>query len=420
VAARTEDLEHAARALRRAAAELADVAGDLVGVASSHGLLATAILAPLTLARAEGALAVAVAGPHGVVVTGVRLELLAVRLQGAALGYAGAEAAAGGAVQAVGPVVVDLAALAVPVPVPRQWPRTGGRLLEPIVGALPFALGRVSGALPRPRGDVPAVAALLAAAGRAGPLLHESGTADVQAGPAVPSAPPSGVADLLARVTSCYPEAGAAPGTVRVEGVRGRDGHRAWIVEIPGVQSWSPVPGADPADVTAAVATLGRATTAAAATVGRALELAGASASEPVLLAGHSLGGMLAAALASDASFSRRFRVTHVVAAGSPLAGYRVRPGVAVLALEHDDDLVPALDGAPDPDRPDWVTVRRRPVHGRSPSAAHDVGAYVDTARLVDGSGDPSLQRWLEGLRPFLAAPGVTGTTVAVVGRRVP
>jgi pimeloyl-ACP methyl ester carboxylesterase len=234
----------------------------------------------------------------------------------------------------------------------------------------------------------------------------------------VPAVPPAGIADLIQRVASCYPAAGVPPGSVRVEGIRGADGRRSWIVEIPGTQEWSPVPGRNPADLTADVAALGRASTAAAATVVRALELAGVRPSEPVLLAGHSLGGMLAAALAADPAFTRRFRVTHVVAAGSPLAGYAVRPGVAVLALEHDDDLVPALDGAPDPDRPDWVTVRRSSFRGRSPAAAHDSAAYAETAGLVDTSSDPSLRAWRAGLAPFLARPGARATGLLVVGRR--
>jgi pimeloyl-ACP methyl ester carboxylesterase len=205
---------------------------------------------------------------------------------------------------------------------------------------------------------------------------------------------------------------------VRVEGVRGPDGRRAWIVEIPGTQEWSPVPGRNPADLTADVAVLGRASTAAAATVVGALELAGVRPSEPVLLAGHSLGGMLAAALAADPAFTRRYRVTHVVAAGSPLAGYAVPPGIAVLALEHDDDLVPALDGAPDPDRADWVTVRRSPARGRSPGAAHDSQAYAETGALVDASDDPSLRAWRAGLARFLARPGASAAGLLVVGRR--
>ncbi len=443
VAARTDDLEHAAGALHATAAGLAEAAAGTAGVAAGPALLATGLLAPVTLVRAEAALVAALAGPHGLVVAGLRLEALALRLRGAAVAYEVAENGARGAVHelelAAGRLMIARLAPLVPlaaatsvvtVPlaaaswrlglrVPGSWPRSGGRLLEPLVGALPGAFAPPAGPLWHPGADVPGAAGVLAGVGRTGPLLHESGAARVVSARPVPTLPPAGVRDLLRRVAGCYPDAGAAAGTVRVEGVRGADGRRAWVVEIPGTQEWSPVPGGNPADLTADVSALGRATTAAAVTVVRALELAGVRQGEPVLLAGHSLGGMLAAALAADGAFTRRFRVTHVVAAGSPLAGFSIRPGVAVLAVEHDDDLVPALDGAPNPDRADWVTARRAPRRGRAPAAAHDCLAYAETGALVDGSGDPSLRAWRAGLGPFLARPGATATALLVVGRRV-
>jgi len=445
VAARTDDLEQAAGALQSAAGGLAEAAVAAASVAARPLLLATGVLAPLTLARAEATLVAALAGSRGIVVAGLRLETLALRLRAAALGYDvaenGARAAVGQLELAAGRLVaagvlplVPLAAatsvvtvpfgvavsrvgLRLPFPVPAQWPRAGGRLLEPLVAALPGAITPPAGPLWNPSASVPGLAGVLADAGRAGPFLHESGSVVVTARPA-PAVPPRGVSDLLARVAACYPAAGAPPGGVRVEGVSGPDGRRAWVVEIPGTQEWSPRPGPNPADLTADVAALGGASTAAAATVVRALELAGAGPSDPVLLAGHSLGGMLAAALAADPGFTRRFRVTHVVAAGSPLAGYRVPAGVAVLALEHDDDLVPALDGAPDPDRANWITVRRSPRRGRSPAAAHDCLAYAETGALVDASPDASVRAWLAGLTPFLARPGATARGLVVVGRR--
>ncbi len=442
VAARTEDLEHTAGALQGAAVGLAEVAVAATRLAAGPALLVTGLVAPVTLVRAEAALVAALAGPHGLVVAGLRLETLALRLRGAAAAYEVAEHGARGAVRelelAAGRLLVaglaplvPLAAATSVVTVPLAvasgrvlpdlpWPRTGGRLLEPLVGAMPGVLAPPSGPLWHPGADVPGAAAVLAAVGRAGPLLRESGVAQVASARPVPTLPPTGVRDLLLRIGACYPEAGAAAGTVRVEGVRGADGRPAWVVEIPGTQEWSPVPGSNPADLTADVATLGRVSTAAAATVVRALELAGARPDEPVLLAGHSLGGMLAAALAADAAFTRRFRVTHVLAAGSPVAGFAVPAGVAVLAVEHDDDLVPALDGARNPDRADWVTVRRTPRRGRAPGAAHDSRAYAETGGLVDASGDPSLRAWRAGLGPFLARPGATATALLVAGRRVP
>jgi pimeloyl-ACP methyl ester carboxylesterase len=153
-----------------------------------------------------------------------------------------------------------------------------------------------------------------------------------------------------------------------------------------------------------------------------ALAASGARRGEPVLLAGHSLGGMVAAGLAADRAFRSRFTVTHVVTAGSPVAGYPVPPGVQVLSLEHTDDVVPALDGRRDPDRPRWVTVRRavRPTGlVLDPQSAHDVAAYTRTAELVDGSDDPSVVAWRAGLAPFVARAGISATGVVAVGSRV-
>jgi pimeloyl-ACP methyl ester carboxylesterase len=235
-----------------------------------------------------------------------------------------------------------------------------------------------------------------------------------------------------------------APGTVRVERVAGADGRTAWIVDIPGTHRWSPVAGTDPFDLTSDVATLAGRPSAAGATVVQALRHAGARPGEPVLLAGHSLGGMVAAQLAADPAVRREFHITHVVTAGSPIALADIPGTIHVLSLEHDDDLVPRLDGAVNPDRSGWVTVSRPvtalggntsggPSGGSSADLAgsaggdthprlvvtHDGDTYAGTAALVDASSDPSLVAWRGGLGAFLARPGATATVTEVVGERL-
>ena len=67
-----------------------------------------------------------------------------------------------------------------------------------------------------------------------------------------------------------------------------------------------------------------------------------------VMLVGHSEGGIVAVDAARDAAASGRFRITHVVTAGSPvgdLAG-ELPTTVQLLALENTADVVPALDNA--------------------------------------------------------------------------
>ena len=195
-----------------------------------------------------------------------------------------------------------------------------------------------------------------------------------------------GAADLVAAGE------GLDGGRVRVVEVARGDGGSAWVVVVPGTQEWSPHPGTNPFDVTTDVravtgdATLAAAGVAAALEVARGRAGARSTAADPVVLVGHSQGGILAAALASDAGFTARHRVTHVVTSGSPVGLFPVPATTRVLSVERGDDPVPRLDLTPNPDRSSWVTVRtpgdNPPVDVRS----HRLGGYVTTLRLAEGA----------------------------------
>lgn len=396
VRVRVEDLEAAATALDVAAAELAAVVVRAGLVAAEPLLLVTGLVAPASLARVELLFAAALLGPGGAAAAAARLGVLAVRLRAAAAGYEVTEAR----------VVVLVGELE----------RAG------LVPALPWVAADPAGA-PAAAVDVTAavvpgggaaVARVLGAVGLVSPVLAERGAFEVTASPPVTVMPAVGVAGLLDRVAA----AGGTPGAVTVDEVRRPGGVRAFVVAIPGTQHWSPVPAEDPLDATADVATLAGVSTAIAAAVVRALALAGARPGEPVLLAGHSLGGMVAAQLAADPAVRDLFSVSCVVTAGSPVARYRVPDAVSVLSLEHADDVVPALDGADNPDRRTWVTVRRASGAPRSPAGAHGLDRYAGTAAIVDVSADPSLVAWRAALAPFVAGPGVTALQRVVVTRR--
>ncbi len=129
-----------------------------------------------------------------------------------------------------------------------------------------------------------------------------------------------------------------------------------------------------------------------------AMRQAGVRPDDDVVLLGHSEGGMVALNTAIHGAGG--FRVTSVITAGAPvgLATDRVPPGVQVLALENDGDLVPHLDGGRNADRPEVTTVR----------VAHDSGtvlgnhdlrrSYVPGAADVDASDDPSVRAFLTGM----------------------
>lgn len=221
-----------------------------------------------------------------------------------------------------------------------------------------------------------------------------------------------GAADLVAAGQ------GLDGGRVRVVEVGRGDGGSAWVVVVPGTQEWSPRPGANPFDLTTDVLAVTGDATLAAAGVAAALEVARGGAGgrstavDPVVLVGHSQGGILAAALASDAGFTARHRVTHVVTTGSPVGLFPVPDTTRVLSVERGDDPVPRLDLTPNPDRSSWVTVRTTgdgaPVDVRS----HRLEGYVDLVRAAEGAPRGTV----EGLDAWQAsAGGVLGRPVRSV-----
>ncbi|MFX4285813.1 hypothetical protein ACQBJO_02670 [Janibacter sp. G349] len=265
-----------------------------------------------------------------------------------------------------------------------------------------------------PRNEADALGVVLAAT--RGIALDESGrSVRVSARPSFAGRPPAGVADL---VSNHGPTSGGS--RVRVTGIRGPDGSWSWVVDVPGTQTFDPRAGENPWDMTTnALLVAGRRPLVMQA-VARALDDArrragDTSTTSRVMLTGHSQGGLTAAALAADPTFRSRHRVTHVVTSGAPVASLAVPEEVSVLSLEHDEDLVPGLEGADNPDRRGWVTVERSLADDLGPdgraSQAHDNATYVDTARLVDASDDPSVQAWRDGAAPFVGSPLATTVT---------
>lgn len=296
-----------------------------------------------------------------------------------------------------------------------------GEGLPALAVLLAWRSGRAGVPYP-PRHQADAVGIVLAAT--RGIALDESGrSVSVRARPSVAGRPPAGVADL---VSNHGPTSGGS--RVRVTGIRGPDGSWSWVVDVPGTQTFDPRAGDNPWDMTTnALLVAGRrplVMQAVAQALDDARRRAGdTSATSRVMLTGHSQGGLTAAALAADPTFRSRHRVTHVVTSGAPAASLAVPEEVCVLSLEHDEDLVPGLEGDDNPDRRGWVTVERSLADDLGPdgraSQAHDNAAYVDTARLVDASEDPSVQAWRDGAAPFVGSPlATTVTTDYDVARR--
>jgi hypothetical protein len=224
--------------------------------------------------------------------------------------------------------------------------------------------------------------------------------------PAWADEPSATVAEALARTADLYPwgsgvlgrpTPGTPAGTVAVERVEHADGSVSWTVLVPGTQGL--VSLKHPFDGVTDLDLMAKAAADVTAAVADALDHAGARPTEPVVLVGHSLGGIAAMALASSPGFLARHRLGGVVTAGAPTATFTSPPGVPVLHLENDEELVSPLDGrstAENPATADRVTVGRALLESAHPAdlaasgsvvAAHSVATHLRTLDLARTSG---------------------------------
>ena len=141
--------------------------------------------------------------------------------------------------------------------------------------------------------------------------------------------------------------------------------------------------------------------------IAEALTQAGATSTDPVMLVGHSQGGIVAANAAKHFTASGEFAVTHVVTAGSPIGHHDIPDSVQVLSLENTLDVVPQLDAAANPDRPNRVTVRF--ASGSDPHGIERT--YSRVAATLDTSADPSVTAYRQSGSAFFGGPGQAATT---------
>ena len=429
-------------------------------------LLASVVLHPVGVARVEAALTSALDGPSGVVAAAVRLELRCAQLLLAVTRYAAVEAVAAEVVElrrwllgVTAPVLLPIATV-----VTTGWAAAvvarGGdpvqeleRALVDHPGLVDETVGAAGSLATTPLigllGPLPVVADTAVRLLDDGGVLLPRDLAETAgllarlyepARPRITSAPdttprasvaPTGLADLMTRLQDRNERARAGSSTAGDIGVTrlettGPDGIRtvSWVVDLPGTKDWQPRPGPRPElnDLAGNLELMAGTDNARVDTLPAVLTAAGVGADEPVLLVGHSQGGMVA--MRAAAAMRGRFAVSHVVTAGSPVAGMPVPSGVAVLSLEDVRDLVPRLDARPNGEGPHHVTVTSD-SGATTVAGAHGLEtAYVPAARAADHSDDPSIRAWLDSAHVFLTGAGertsIEVTTVSVLGQAVP
>lgn len=203
---------------------------------------------------------------------------------------------------------------------------------------------------------------------------------------------PQSLGDMAADIDDLY-WAGAYGQAIKVTRV-GTGQDRRWLVSLPGTDHGEIESENNPADIEsnlreqlniASAARLG-----AISAIRASMYADGLSReemlSEHVLIVGHSQGGMIAVALASADPKSVGFTVDGVVTMGSPTRRLRVRDDVTMLAVEHDQDMIPSLDATPRREADQRVVVKRKLNTPKSNPLfyAHSSSTYTETLRATE------------------------------------
>ncbi len=165
--------------------------------------------------------------------------------------------------------------------------------------------------------------------------------------------PPSSLTDLAADIDDLY-WANAYGQSIKVTLV-GEGESRRWLVSLPGTDHDGLASEPNAADIEANLREElnmpNGMRTGTINTIRHAMALEGLSpeemVKERVLICGHSQGGMIAMGLASSDPEEVGFTVDRVLTLGSPTRRLRLREDVEAVAVEHDQDIVPSLDGTP-------------------------------------------------------------------------
>ena len=435
----------ASYAAMRSLADTYDEAGDRMrGMARTGGrtlvdedLLESSILSPGTAIRAEAAVVAATTGPDGILVQSAGWEVDAVAIRGSIGVFEAADDTRHDAFEVLDHVVgrqlgtaLALGAPALVAGLPLALAVGGDGLvdgLEDLVTGNPLLVEHLvnggGGLLVGLSGGLLPTFTTNQAAEVLGDLYPE-GDPVVEPIETTSGQQPSSVADLLdhlSDIAALSEGAGsAANGTIEIQTVTSAGGQVVHIVNLPGTDDLVTLPWTADHDVR----DLGTNLDLVAGEpddyqqgILEAMAEAGIGADEPVLIVGHSQGGMEAVAIAAGGS---GFTVTDVVTAGSPTAQVGGYPaGVNVLSIEQHGDLVPLLDGEPNPPSVEQTTVVVDADPGQGIETHHDYDVYVAGGAAVDASTHPSVVSSVSSLHEhgFLGSGGQVTSQVFQITR---
>lgn len=222
----------------------------------------------------------------------------------------------------------------------------------------------------------------------AGSVLR--GTADAVSVAAVRTSAPKGPPTSLPEALRRFPTADGAQ--VKVERYAMPDGSSRFVVYAKGTQSVL-LGGKEPWDMKSNKELYSGEKSASYQATLDALEKAGAESGDRVDVVAHSQAGMIASYLAMASEFEVGVQIT----AGSPVEP-TLDDDQLLVQLRHTDDLVSSLAGGGSPGgtgSPDSFTAERvgDPVAGLQDLVLHThvLDSYIETAEMLEESGDPRL-----------------------------
>jgi hypothetical protein len=226
------------------------------------------------------------------------------------------------------------------------------------------------------------------------PVTPATGTTD---------APPRDLDDLMSHLGQLDDTRRPGQGEIDIQTLTGVDpagrAVRKIVVYLPGVDDWNPLDRNDVNDAVNAARPIEGESSTYEYGVLEALRQAGVAANDDVTIVAHSQGGAVAVNVARDAANSGQYNVTHVITAGAPIGiAARSLPVATtrVLALENRDDVIPRIDDAPNPVRPNLTTVTIDAPHA-SPLDNHDLDrSYIPASRSLESSTDLPVRSYLQ------------------------